>query len=221
MTSKTKNRLLHQLNFLKSIGYEYMDDISLNQNNSNNTRLPNNLVELEAMSKNCHLCDLSKNRTNVLYGYGNIQSKIMIIQMSPSQTQDLSGEFYSSRSGHLLEKMIKGVLNVNIQELYITNIVKCKTQDNINEQSVHICKDYLMKQIELIKPKLIIALGEVCYSHLLNNQENFAKVRGTVLKFMNIDMVPIFEPSYILRNPTMKKEAYYDMLMIKNLMEKM
>lgn len=222
MTKKVKSKILYQLNFLKSIGYEYTQSIEINDLSDEQIDLPNNLHELENIAKNCYLCQLSKYREHVLFGTGNHDADIMFIGDEPSISEDETGAFYSGRTGALLQKMIENVLNVSINDIYITNLVKCKTSHNmVSEEYANSCRAYLLKQIELIKPKLIVALGESSYSYLTSSEDHFSKVRGQVVNYNGLDIIPTYHPSFLLRNPTSKKDAYYDMLKVKSLMEKM
>ena len=222
MTKKLQNKILYQLHFLKSIGYEYSENIDFHQAQKEQQSLPNKIEELEEIVQNCYLCQLSKFRENVLFGQGNINSKVIFLKESPSVSEDELGEFYVGKSGELLSKMIQNVLNVNHNEVYVTNIVKCiSTNGTISKEHVNYCKSYLYKQIEIIKPKLIVALGEGVYSYLTNDSSPFNEIRGKVINYNDFDIICTYEPSFLLRNPSSKKDAYLDMLKIKSLMEKM
>jgi len=222
MTKTLQNRILHQLNFLKTIGYEYCENINFSEINKEQISLPNNIEQLEEIVKNCHLCQLSKYRENVLFGSGNLNAKVMFLKESPGATEDELGEFFVGRSGNLLTKMIENVLNISPKDIYITNIVKCISPKGIiSNEHVNYCKSYLDKQIDLIKPKLIVALGEAAYSYYTNDNTSFSEIRGKVINYNDFDIICTYEPSFLLRNPSSKKEAYQDMLKIKSLMEKM
>lgn len=222
MTKRVKNSILYQLNFLKSIGYEYTNSINIKDFAQEQFNLPNEMSELEQIVKNCHLCHLSKYRANVLFGRGNVNADIMFIGDEPSISEDETGEFYSGRMGALLVKMIENVLGIRANDVYITNLVKCKTAHNqVSSEDANACRAYLLKQVELVKPKLIVALGQSSYEYLTNDTSTFSKVRGQVINHMGLNIIPTFHPSFLLRNPTAKKEAYYDMLKIKSIMEKM
>lgn len=221
MTKILQNRILNQLNFLKSIGYEYIDNINFNQINKEQGSLPNNMKELKEIVDNCYLCQLSKFRENVLFGYGNENAKVMFLKESPGITEDEMGEFYVGKAGSLLTNMIENVLKVPCSDVYITNIVKCTSINNqVSIEHVNYCSSYLDKQIELIKPKLIVTLGESAYNYFTNDSTPFNEIRGKVISSNNYDVICTYEPSFLLRNPSSKKEAFQDMLTIKNIMEK-
>ena len=219
MTKTIKNQILKNLYNLKSFGYEYHESLDFFSTEVRNFKLPNNLNELKNSVEHCYLCELSKSRKNVLFAYGNSNSDIMFIGDEPSNSEDEMGIFYTGKSGELLSKMIENVLNVKKEDVYLTTLVKCKSSNTLNNSNIDTCNDYLLKQIELVNPKLIVALGERAYSYLLKNSFDFAQVRGKELNFNGISLITTFSPSFLLRNPSSKKDAYYDMLKIKNYME--
>ena len=219
MTKTVKNQILKNLYNLKSFGYEYHESLDFFSTEVRNFKLPNNLNELKNSVEHCYLCELSKSRKNVLFAYGNVNSDIMFIGDEPSNSEDEMGIFYTGKSGELLSKMIENVLNVKKENVYLTTLVKCKSLNGLNNSNIDTCNDYLLKQIEIIKPKLIVALGEKTYSYLFKNSNNFTQIRGKELVFNGIPLIATFSASFLLRNPSSKKDAYYDMLKIKNYME--
>ena len=219
MTKTIKNQILKNLYNLKSFGYEYHESLDFFSTEVRNFKLPNNLNELKNSVEHCYLCELSKSRKNVLFAYGNSNSDIIFIGDEPSNSEDELGLFYVGKSGELLIKMIENVLNITKEDVYYTTLVKCKSTNGLNNSNIETCHDYLLKQIELIKPKLIVALGEKTYSYLLKNSDNFSQMRGKELAFNGITLITTFSPTFLLRNPSSKKDAYYDMLKIKNYME--
>lgn len=222
MLKKAQNKILYQLQFLKSIGYEYHESVNFQNSINDDVTLPNEITDLEDIVKNCHLCNLSKYRENVLFGYGNIDSKILFLKESPSASEDELGQFYVGRSGELLKNMIQNVLNVSVEEIYITNVLKCNSSNTtISKEHVNYCKSYLLKQLEIIKPKLIVILGETAYTYFTNDVKNFNEVRGKVINYNDLDIICTYEPSFLLRNPSSKAEAFKDMLQVKSIMEQM
>ncbi len=220
MTIKVKNQILKYFHNLKSFGYSYHDDIDIKSFDIKNQNLPNNMESLNKMAINCNLCDLSKSRKNVLFGYGNQNSKIMFIQDEPSSIEDELNSFYLGNSGDMLSKMIENVLNMKKEEVYITSLVKCKSLNGANNLNFDSCNDYLLKQIDIVNPKIIVALGEKVYSYLIKDS-NFLQNRGKIIKFNQASFIAVHQPSFIIRNPSLKKEAYFDMLNIKNFLEEL
>ncbi|WP_198305291.1 uracil-DNA glycosylase [Arcobacter vandammei] len=220
MTIKVKNQVLKYLYNLKSFGYSYHDDFDIGSFDIKNQNLPNSLVELHKISENCYLCELSKSRKKVLFGFGSPKSQIMFIQDEPSSSEDELNSFYVGNSGEILSKMIENVLNIKKEEVYITSLVKCKSLNGASNSNFDTCNDYLLKQIDIIKPKLIVALGEKVYSYLLKSGDFLAN-KGKFLKFNDTQIISIYSPSFLLRNPSLKKETYFDMLNIKSFLEEL
>jgi DNA polymerase len=212
--------LLKQLYQLKQLGYRYTS-ITPYQEEKIDLALPDTLKSLQKQSENCHLCDLSKSRSKVVFGEGNPHADILIIGEGPGATEDSTGKPFVGRSGELLSKMLENVLGLTREEVYITNIVKCRPPNNRvpTPTEAHTCQPYLLKQIELIKPKLILTLGATAYHYLTGDDSGITKVRGTVHTYGDTLLVPTYHPSYLLRNPSAKKEVFSDLLHIKACME--
>ena len=197
--------LLQNLYRLKSVGFEYIDHFNINEKTS--YALPATLQELAANINSCHLCDLSKSRTQSMSGQGSDSATLMIIDYTVSQSQDNANDYYAGRAGETLKNMIEKVILLSIDEIFYTHCVKCKPL-NTNKPSpseFNSCKGYLYSQIEFIQPKVIVTLGEDAYSHLSGDNDNFENVRGHVISFRDTKLVPIYHPSYLLRNPESKK----------------
>jgi DNA polymerase len=144
----------------------------------------------------------------------------MFVGEGPGATEDATGRPFVGRAGELLTKMIQNVLHINRSEVYIANIVKCRPPNNRTPlpKEAFTCRVYLFKQIEIIKPKLIVALGATAYKYLTNDTTPISKIRGHIIDAKNYKIIPTFHPSYLLRNPSAKKEAYLDMLKVKEFM---
>lgn len=207
--------LLQNLYRLKALGFEYSDSFSVNQKSSNEK--PRNIDELAKNISTCHLCDLSKSRTQSMSGYGNPNADIMIIDYTVSLSEDSANSYYCGRSGEILTNMIENVLGLKTKDLYFTHVVKCKPL-NSNMPSASewdSCKDYLFSQIEFVKPKVVITLGKDAYAKVTSEEDNFQSVRGHVIDFKNYKLIPIFHPNHLLRNPDDKKIAFNDLKTIK------
>lgn len=208
--------LLQNLYRLKAIGFDYVDPFSINEK-TNHTH-PNNLRELSLNIDTCHLCDLSKSRTQSMSGFGSENAKLMIIDFAVSQTQDVNNLYYSGRSGETLKNMIENVLELNINnDIFITHSVKCKTLNSNKPSSseYNSCKSYLFSQIEFVKPKVIMTLGEDSYAKITGDSNNFEDVRGHVIDYKNYKLIPIYHPQHLLRNPELKKITLHDLKTIK------
>jgi len=211
--------LLQQLYRLKQLGYSYTSVTPFKEEEPDLT-LPNTLEKLQKQAIECHLCQLSKSRTNVVFGDGNISAEIMFVGEAPGSSEDSVGKPFIGRSGELLTKMIENVLLIDRKDVYITNIVKCRPRDNAEPTPIeaHTCQPYLLKQIELIQPKFIVALGATAYHYLSGDETNISKIRGTIHKQNGYTLIPTYHPSYLLRNPSAKKDVFEDLKMLKSLM---
>ncbi len=213
-----KNLLkLKYLYKLKESGVNYFEGFSSKERNFN---MPNELKELEKICKNCTLCDLSKTRTNVVFGEGNPNAKLMFIGEGPGEMEDKTGRPFVGRAGQLLTKIIENVLNLKREDVYIANIVKCRPPNNRvpTIEEAESCKPYLLKQIDIIDPKILVCLGKTAFMYLLNSDMPISKVRGQIFEYKNKKVIPTYHPSFLLRNPSAKKEAYKDFLLIKELL---
>jgi DNA polymerase len=208
--------LLQNLYRLKALGFEYSDSFLINQKSFN--KKSNNLDELTKDISTCHLCDLSKSRSQSMSGYGNTNADLMIIDYTVSLTEDSSNKYYCGRSGEMLKNMIENVLSLKIEDIYFTHAIKCKPlNSNLPSNSEwDSCKDYLFSQIEFIKPKIIVTLGKEAYAKVTSENENFQNVRGHVIDFKSYKLIPIYHPNHLLRNPDDKKIAYNDLKTIKS-----
>ncbi|MRI57974.1 MAG: uracil-DNA glycosylase [Epsilonproteobacteria bacterium] len=182
--------------------------------------LPDDLEELKKIVLECHLCDLAKTRKNVVFGEGDPKANLMFVGEGPGATEDETGRPFVGRAGQLLTKMIENVLELKRSDVYIANIVKCRPPNNRvpTPEEVEKCIPYLWKQIELIDPKIIVALGSTSYRHLTGDKTPISKIRGQVIDFGGRKLIPTYHPSFLLRNPSKKREAYEDLLKIKELL---
>jgi len=212
--------LLKQLYQLKQLGYAYTS-VNIFKEDEPDLTLPNTLETLEKQAKECHLCELSKSRNNVVFGEGSLNATLMLVGDAPSVSDDSSGKVFTGRSGELLTKMLENVLGLSREEVYITNILKCRALDTLSPSPTyaHTCHPYLLKQIELIQPKIIIAFGELAYQYLTNDDSLMDTVHGITHESENYIVMPTYHPSYLLRNPSAKKEVFEDLKKVKVLLE--
>jgi DNA polymerase len=182
--------------------------------------LPNNLSSLRDICINCHLCNLSKTKRNVVFGNGNQNSDIMFVGEAPGESEDNQGYPFIGRAGELLTKMIETTLPLKREDVYISNIVKCRPPNNRTPslEEAETCKPYILKEIEIVNPKIIVALGKTSFSYLMEDDRAISKVRGKVFDFMNRKLIPTYHPSFLLRNPSKKREAFNDMQLIRSLL---
>jgi len=202
---------------LKESGVEYFEGF---ESKEENIKMPNELDELEKICKNCTLCDLSKTRTNVVFGEGNPNAKLMFIGEGPGEMEDKTGRPFVGRAGKLLTKIINTVLELERSDVYIANIVKCRPPNNRvpTIEEAQTCKPYLIKQIEIINPEILVCLGKTAFMYLLESDMPISKVRGQIFEYKGKKVIPTYHPSFLLRNPSAKKESYKDFLLIKSML---
>lgn len=216
MDSYQNLALLENLYRLKSLGYKYIDPISPNIPGVV-TSLPSSLTQLNQTISQCHLCDLSKSRHQSMSGYGNHNANIMFVDAFVSAAQDEGNDYYAGRSGAMLRDMIEKVIGLSIDDVYMTHAVKCKPFgfQTPSASECNSCYPYLSKQIEMISPSVIVALGNDAYRILANNAEDFDLLRGQLIPYGNALLIPVYHPTFLLRNPSYKKEAMHDLQTIK------
>jgi DNA polymerase len=171
------------------------------------------LAAVEARAKVCVKCgELSRCRHSVVFGVGNPRAEIMFVGEAPGRDEDMQGEPFVGRAGELLTKII-AAMGFKRGDVYIANVLKCRPPENRTPlpDEVTNCLPYLLSQIELIKPKLIVALGATAVRALLDVQLGITKMRGHWYTFRDIPIMPTFHPAYLLRNPPAKKEVWEDM----------
>ena len=160
------------------------------------------MMELAQHCNNCHRCQLGETRQNAVVGRGNLQAPIMIIGEAPGQNEDETGLPFVGRAGQLLEKILKSVKLDSEQDVYIANINKCRPPNNRNPMTEEIkaCKPYLSEQIRLVDPKIILLTGATALKGLLAEKRGITKIRGQWIEWEGRLCMPIFHPSYLLRN---------------------
>ncbi len=166
-------------------------------------------LEVEVLScKRCHLCN---NRNNVVFGTGNPYTKLMFIGEGPGYEEDMQGLPFVGRAGQLLTKIIEA-MDFKRKDVYITNVVKCRPPQNRNPLPTEIlaCEEHLIRQIDIIGPVIICALGKVSAQSLLKTQEPITKLRGKFFHYRGIKVMPTFHPAYLLRNPNGKRLVWQD-----------
>lgn len=212
--------LLKQLYQLKDLGYKYTSEEPFKEDDKELLELPNNLEALKQQALNCHLCSLAKSRENVVFGEGNPNATLMFIGDTPLELEDNQGKPFLGRGGEMLTAMIEKVVGISRQEVYLSNLLKCHPLANkeVNESEYHTCKAYLFKEIELVNPKIIVTLGEKAYHYLTNNLSPLGEIRGTVINREKYIILPTYHPSFLLKNPSLKKEVFEDLKKVRGLL---
>ena len=165
------------------------------------------LKKLNSECVECTSCNLSETRKNVVVGKGNESAQVVIIGEGPGEQEDITGLPFVGRAGKMLDTALSSVDIDPLEDCYITNIVKCRPPNNRKPSAVEseACKPWLNEQINLLKPKIIILAGSTAVQSFLGIDEPISKIRGQWIEKDNIKYMPIFHPSYLLRNPSKNK----------------
>ena len=169
------------------------------------------LEALEERVSSCTLCPLCEGRNRTVFGSGDPKAKIVFIGEAPGREEDLRGEPFVGRAGQLLTKILASV-GFTREEVYITNILKCRPPENRdpNEKEVRACKPYLKRQIELLDPALICALGRVAGQNLLERNASLSVLRQHIHYYEDVRAIVTYHPAALLRNPNLKRAAWED-----------
>jgi len=170
------------------------------------------LEELRAAIGDCRRCKLWPGRTHLVFGVGNPRAKVMFVGEGPGRDEDLQGEPFVGRAGQLLTDIITKGMGLKRSDVYIANVVKCRPPENRNPEpdEVESCEPFLKKQIDLIRPKVIVALGKFAVQSLLKSKVPITRLRGVWQDYHGIKLMPTFHPAYLLRNPGDKKFVWED-----------
>lgn len=175
-----------------------------------------NLEELENSFKDCNKCKLCKSRQNIVFGVGNPHADIMFIGEGPGGDEDKQGEPFVGKAGQLMNKAFEGI-GINRDKVYIANIVKCRPPQNRNPEKdeTEACIDYLRNQVMIIKPKIIVLLGNVALKNILGEEYGITKARGKWIEKKGIWYLPTFHPAALLRDNSKKLDFWRDLKKIK------
>ena len=164
----------------------------------------------------CERCSLSKSRTNTVFGAGDPRAGVVFVGEAPGREEDLSGLPFVGRAGKLLEKILDAI-EFTREEVYIANILKCRPPDNRDprEDEVAACEPFLQKQLELMQPEVICALGRVAAQTLLRTKSSLSKMRGKIHYYNRVKLIATYHPAALLRNPHFKRPAWEDMKLLR------
>lgn len=162
--------------------------------------------------KECRRCDLGALRTNFVFGIGNPHADLLFVGEAPGHDEDQQGKPFVGRAGQLLTLMLQAI-NLTREQVYIANVLKCRPPNNRDPlpEEVEKCEPYLLKQIDLIAPKLIVALGRYASASLLRTRSSLGDLRKTIHTYNNVPLVVTYHPAALLRNPLLKREAWQDL----------
>jgi uracil-DNA glycosylase len=160
----------------------------------------------------CTRCKLHRGRTNIVYGVGNPKAELVFVGEGPGHDEDIKGEPFVGRAGKLLTQMIEA-MNLRREDVYIANVVKCRPPENRlpEKDEIATCSPYLLRQLDVIKPKVVCALGSCAAQTLLQTTQGISKFRGEWFDFRGSKLIATYHPAYLLRNPPAKSEVWKDL----------
>jgi len=169
----------------------------------------------------CTRCKLhALGRTQVVFGVGNPNADLMFVGEAPGADEDVQGIPFVGRAGQLLTDIIEKGLKIPRKDVYIANVIKCRPPQNRNPEpdEVATCEPFLFRQVDIIQPKVIVALGKFGAQTLLRTLDPISRLRGRVFEYRGAKLVPTFHPAYLLRNPSSKREVWEDMKLVTRLL---
>lgn len=182
-----------------------------------------NWEELKLAVSHCTMCDLYKTRSNPVFGVGNPNADLLVVGEAPGANEDKQGEPFVGRGGQLLTNMLSSI-GFKREHYYIANILKSRPPNNRDPamHEVKACTPYLLRQINLIKPRLILAVGRIAAHYLLSTDATMASLRGNLFYFgeNKTPLLVTYHPAYLLRSPREKRKAWQDMLCIKRQLDR-
>ena len=201
--------------FLQLKNYSIIGDNSQKKSNSYD------LISFNDEIKNCLKCDLGKTRKNFVFGVGDFNASLLLVGEAPGEQEDLSGEPFVGRAGKLLDKMLSAINRSRENDVFICNVLKCRPPDNRDpsKEEISKCEPYLVNQIDLIQPKLIVALGRVAGKTLLGVDKSLKDMRNTIHSYHGTNLIVTYHPAALLRNSNWKPDAWNDFKWIRTLID--
>ena len=175
--------------------------------------------ELQSIVQQCTQCDLHSSHSQALFGAGNQNAGLLLVGEAPKQDEEAQGTPFVGEAGDLLTAMLKAI-DLQRDDVYITNIVKCHPADDHRPSPTELeaCHQYLQRQIALLQPKVIYAVGAMASQTLLKSNKHIGELRGQMHNFEGIPLVASFHPAYLLRKPSEKRKAWEDLQQVKKLL---
>lgn len=178
------------------------------------------LLQVRNELGNCQRCRLGKDRKNLVYGVGSPTAPLVLVGEAPGEMEDKLGEPFVGRSGQLLTRMLDAI-GLQRDDVYICNVIKCRPPQNRDPlaDEISTCSPFLFRQLEAIGPKVIMTLGRYAAMNVLGREGSLGELRGQVGSVRGLPVVPTYHPSYLLRTPQMKRQAWADFLVVRRLLE--
>ncbi|HJU42135.1 MAG TPA: uracil-DNA glycosylase [Vicinamibacterales bacterium] len=175
-------------------------------------------TDIGADCRRCKLCTLG--RSQIVFGVGNPKARLMFVGEAPGEEEDKRGEPFVGRAGQLLTKIIEAI-GLTRDQVYIANVIKCRPPGNRNPEGdeVEQCEPFLFRQIDVIKPRVIVPLGKFAAQSLLKTMDPITRLRGRQFDYRGAALIPTFHPAYLLRNPSAKREVWEDMKKVRAILQ--
>src|SRR5947209_825172 len=183
-------------------------------------RVQNDSLErIRADIGDCKRCRLCERRTNIVFGDGNGKAELVFIGEGPGHDEDVQGLPFVGRAGKLLTQMIEA-MGLQRRDVYICNVVKCRPPENRapEKDEIAICSPFLLRQLDVIQPKVIVCLGAVALKALLGAERGITHLRGQWLEYRGTRLMPTYHPAYLLRNPSAKGDVWKDLQKVMNVL---
>jgi uracil-DNA glycosylase len=209
-----KNHLQNQDKFAARLDWNKMQTLEKNVNDeTQNSKLDLNKICTDMAD--CRRCPLGKTRRNLVFGSGSHRARVVFVGEAPGADEDEQGVPFVGRAGQLLTKIIEA-MGLNRKDVYICNILKCRPPQNRNPlpEEISACEPFLKKQLQIISPKIICALGTFAAKTLLKTEVPITVLRGRFHSYEGIALMPTYHPAYLLRNPSAKKLVWEDVQLI-------
>ena len=174
------------------------------------------LDDVRRIAIECRKCRLAETRKNVVFGEGNPQAGLFVIGEAPGADEDTQARPFVGRSGQLLDKILFAI-GFERKDVYIGNIIKCRPPENRNPltDEIECCKPWLMQQLDIINPKVLLLLGRVAANTILENTQSMGSMRGRIIRWNRFDCVVTYHPAALLRNPNWKRLCWEDVQMLR------
>ncbi|MBW2689171.1 MAG: uracil-DNA glycosylase [Deltaproteobacteria bacterium] len=224
MSEKLINEIRETLASARS-QFEYLSDLGLEslktdppgrcheqQSVETNAALEETLDVIRADLGDCHRCDLAASRTELVYGVGNPNARLVLVGEAPGREEDIKGEPFVGEAGRLLDRILLA-MGMQREDVYICNVLKCRPPNNRDPQpdEVATCEAFLIRQVATIRPQVIVGLGRFAVHCLLKTKAPISRLRGEWQSYQGIPLMPTYHPAYLLRNPDGKRDVWEDM----------
>ena len=177
------------------------------------------LADIRTDLGECTRCKLSKDRISVVFGAGNPKADLMFVGEAPGRDEDREGIPFVGQAGQLLTRIIAAI-GLTREDVYIANVIKCRPPNNRNPEldEIQTCEPFLFRQVDVIEPKVVVALGAFAIRTLLHTDQAVSRVRGQIFDYRGAKLIPTFHPAFLLRSPDRKRDVWEDMKKVRTLL---